>query len=149
MPSARLINKARSNGYALLEQQIAQRVRGIAVPIRTRDGIVVGSISVSLADGQRDHRERRCAHAAAVARGRIRAARGVLKVRKGGYLRSLAISAKTNFANSSPMLALYFSTTGFSFVRIFSSSLRASSSTSSVLRILDSERSCASRDTLR
>ena len=46
-----LINKARSNGYALLEQQIAQRVRGIAVPIRTRDGIVVGSISVSLPMG--------------------------------------------------------------------------------------------------
>ena len=47
-----LINKARSNGYALLEQQIAQRVRGIAVPIRTRDGIVVGLISVSLPMGK-------------------------------------------------------------------------------------------------
>jgi IclR family pca regulon transcriptional regulator len=46
-----LINKARDNGYALLEQQIAQRVRGIAVPIRTRDGLVAGSISVSLPMG--------------------------------------------------------------------------------------------------
>jgi len=46
-----LINKARDNGYALLEQQIAQRVRGIAVPIRTRDGFIAGSISVSLPMG--------------------------------------------------------------------------------------------------
>ena len=41
----------RTNGYALLEQQIAQRVRGIAVPIRTHEGVVVGSISVSLPMG--------------------------------------------------------------------------------------------------
>lgn len=46
-----LIDSARKNGYALLEQQIAQRVRGIAVPIRTRDARVVGSISVSLPMG--------------------------------------------------------------------------------------------------
>lgn len=46
-----LINNARKNGYALLEQQVAQRVRGIAVPIRTHAGDVVGSISVSLPMG--------------------------------------------------------------------------------------------------
>jgi IclR family pca regulon transcriptional regulator len=46
-----LIDNARTNGYALLEQQIAQRVRGIAVPIRTHEGLVVGSISVSLPMG--------------------------------------------------------------------------------------------------
>ena len=46
-----LINKARTNGYSILEQQIAQRVRGIAVPVRTRDAVVVGSISVSLPMG--------------------------------------------------------------------------------------------------
>ena len=46
-----LIDNARTNGYALLEQQITQRVRGIAVPIRTHEGAVVGSISVSLPMG--------------------------------------------------------------------------------------------------
>lgn len=46
-----LINNARTNGYALLEQQIAQRVRGIAVPIRTHDGLIIGAISVSLPMG--------------------------------------------------------------------------------------------------
>ncbi|MDR0576261.1 MAG: helix-turn-helix domain-containing protein [Candidatus Accumulibacter sp.] len=35
-------------GYALLEQQVAQRVRGIAVPVRAHSGKVVGAISVSL-----------------------------------------------------------------------------------------------------
>ncbi len=46
-----MIDNARHNGYALLEQQMAQRVRGIAVPIRTRDGTVIGAISVSLPMG--------------------------------------------------------------------------------------------------
>lgn len=46
-----LINNARRQGYALLEQQMTQRVRGIAVPVRTREAEVVGSISVSLPMG--------------------------------------------------------------------------------------------------
>jgi IclR family transcriptional regulator, pca regulon regulatory protein len=45
------IDNARNRGYALLEQQLTQSVRGIAVPIRKRDGEVVGSISVSLPMG--------------------------------------------------------------------------------------------------
>ena len=45
------IDKARSQGYALLEQQMAQRVRGIAILIRTRNGDVVGAINVSLPMG--------------------------------------------------------------------------------------------------
>lgn len=45
------INAARARGYALIEQQLSQRVRGIAVPIRTRDAEVVGSISVSIPMG--------------------------------------------------------------------------------------------------
>jgi IclR family pca regulon transcriptional regulator len=47
----RLIDDARTNGYALLEQQVAVRVRGIAVPVRTQAGKVVGAISVSLPMG--------------------------------------------------------------------------------------------------
>ena len=43
-----LINKAREQGYVALEQQLERRVRGIAVPIRTRSAEVVGAISVSL-----------------------------------------------------------------------------------------------------
>jgi IclR family pca regulon transcriptional regulator len=43
-----LINSARVQGYAFLEQQLIQRVRGIAVPIRKHDAEVVGAISVSL-----------------------------------------------------------------------------------------------------
>ena len=42
------INNARHLGYALLEQQLTMSVRGIAVPIRNREGKVLGSISVSL-----------------------------------------------------------------------------------------------------
>lgn len=42
------INAARTRGYALLEQQLTLLVRGIAVPIRNRDGKILGAISVSL-----------------------------------------------------------------------------------------------------
>ena len=42
------INTARINGYALLEQQLSLAVRGLAVPIRRRNGEIVGAISVSL-----------------------------------------------------------------------------------------------------
>jgi len=42
------INHARQQGYAYVEQQLIQRVRGIAVPIRNREGEVVGAISISL-----------------------------------------------------------------------------------------------------
>lgn len=43
-----LIDGARRKGYALLEQQLERRLRGIAVPIRSRSGETVGAISVSL-----------------------------------------------------------------------------------------------------
>ena len=45
------IANARNRGYALLEQQLERRVRGIAVPIRGRDGQVFGAISISLPMG--------------------------------------------------------------------------------------------------
>ena len=45
------IEKARQHGYAVLEQQMTPRVRGIAVLIRSRKGKVVGAISVSLPMG--------------------------------------------------------------------------------------------------
>lgn len=45
------VNKARTLGYAVLEQQMAQRVRGVAVLIRTSNGDVVGAINVSLPMG--------------------------------------------------------------------------------------------------
>lgn len=45
------INAARENGYSLVEQQLTQRVRGIAVLIHTRSGDLAGSISVSLPMG--------------------------------------------------------------------------------------------------
>jgi IclR family pca regulon transcriptional regulator len=48
----KLIDSARTNGYALLEQQVAQRVRGIAVPVRTHVGEVVGAVSISLPMGK-------------------------------------------------------------------------------------------------
>jgi IclR family pca regulon transcriptional regulator len=43
-----LIEAARRKGYALLEQQLERRLRGIAVPIRNRNAETVGAISVSL-----------------------------------------------------------------------------------------------------
>lgn len=46
-----VIDKARTSGYCILEQQLEQDRRGIAVPIRTRAGDVVGAISVSLPIG--------------------------------------------------------------------------------------------------
>jgi len=46
-----VLDKTRSIGYCILEQQLEQDRRGIAVPIRTRNGDVVGAISVSLAIG--------------------------------------------------------------------------------------------------
>ena len=45
------ITNARNCGYAIVEQQLIQGVRGIAVAIRKHDGDVVGSISVSLPMG--------------------------------------------------------------------------------------------------
>jgi len=45
------IDGARARGYALLEQQLERRVRGIGVPIRSRGGELVGAISVSLPMG--------------------------------------------------------------------------------------------------
>lgn len=45
------ITNARNRGYAIVEQQLIQGVRGIAVPIRKRDGEVVGAISVTLPMG--------------------------------------------------------------------------------------------------
>lgn len=46
-----LIDRTRALGYALVEQQLEQDRRGIAVPIRTRGGDVIGAISVSLPIG--------------------------------------------------------------------------------------------------
>ena len=46
------IDQARHLGYALLEQQLAMSVRGIAVAIRNREGKVLGAISVSLHMGK-------------------------------------------------------------------------------------------------
>lgn len=46
-----VIQAARGNGYCILEQQLEQGRRGIAVPVRTRAGEVVGAISVSLSIG--------------------------------------------------------------------------------------------------
>ena len=46
-----LISSARRKGYALLEQQVERKVRGIAVPIRTRNAELVGAISISLPMG--------------------------------------------------------------------------------------------------
>ncbi len=45
------INEARIRGYAVLEQQMTPRVRGIAILIRTRNGRVAGAISASLPMG--------------------------------------------------------------------------------------------------
>ncbi len=45
------INNARNRGYALLEQQLTLLVRGIAVPIRKRDGEILGAISVVMPMG--------------------------------------------------------------------------------------------------
>lgn len=46
-----VIAEARERGYVLLEQQLERRMRGIAVPIRTRDAVVVGAVSISLPMG--------------------------------------------------------------------------------------------------
>jgi IclR family pca regulon transcriptional regulator len=43
-----LVNSARRKGYALLEQQLERKVRGIGVAIRTRSAGVVGAIGISL-----------------------------------------------------------------------------------------------------
>src|SRR5439155_829364 len=49
LPSANQRRARRRKGYALLEQQLERKVRGIAVPIRTRNAGVVGAIGISLA----------------------------------------------------------------------------------------------------
>lgn len=43
-----LIDAARRQGYALLEQQFERKLRGIAVPIRSHSAQTVGAISISL-----------------------------------------------------------------------------------------------------
>ena len=40
------------HGYALSEQQLEMGMRGVAVPLRNRNGIVIGAISVSMPIGQ-------------------------------------------------------------------------------------------------
>lgn len=47
----KLITSARRLGYAAVEQQLERSVRGIAVPVRTRDAELAGAISVSLPMG--------------------------------------------------------------------------------------------------
>jgi IclR family pca regulon transcriptional regulator len=53
----KLINTSRENGYTVLEQQLEMKVRGIAVPIRNREGDILGAVSVSLPMGNetKDH----------------------------------------------------------------------------------------------
>ena len=51
------ISSARRKGYALLEQQLERKVRGIGVPIRNRSGEMVGAISVSLPMGNETSEE--------------------------------------------------------------------------------------------
>jgi IclR family pca regulon transcriptional regulator len=46
-----LVDQARQDGYAVLDQQMERNRRGIAVSIRSRDGRVVGAISVGLPIG--------------------------------------------------------------------------------------------------
>ena len=43
-----LIDTARVKGYAVVEQQLTPGIRGIAVPIRKNNGVIVGAINVSL-----------------------------------------------------------------------------------------------------
>lgn len=45
------IEKARSQGYALVEQQLQVGVRGIAVPLRNRHGQAVAALSISMPMG--------------------------------------------------------------------------------------------------
>ncbi|HXJ10474.1 MAG TPA: IclR family transcriptional regulator C-terminal domain-containing protein [Burkholderiales bacterium] len=44
-----LIESARRQGFALLEQQLEPKLRGLAVPIRAQTGRTIGAISASLA----------------------------------------------------------------------------------------------------
>lgn len=46
-----LIDRARQDGYAIVEQQLERDRRGIAVSIRSRNGNLVGAISVGLSIG--------------------------------------------------------------------------------------------------
>jgi IclR family pca regulon transcriptional regulator len=47
-----VLNQARRDGYVVTEQQLELGMRGIAVPLRDRNGIVVAAISVSMPIGQ-------------------------------------------------------------------------------------------------
>ncbi len=46
-----VINRARQDGFVILEQQMERDRRGIAVPVQSRSGQVVGALSVSLPIG--------------------------------------------------------------------------------------------------
>src|SRR5450631_3179241 len=45
------VEKARENGYAMLEQQMQIGVRGIAVPLKNRRGQLIAALSVSIPMG--------------------------------------------------------------------------------------------------
>ncbi len=51
------IDRARTEGYAMLEQQLERDRRGIAVAIQARSGETIGAISVSLAVGNESSRQ--------------------------------------------------------------------------------------------
>ncbi|HUO59982.1 MAG TPA: IclR family transcriptional regulator C-terminal domain-containing protein, partial [Candidatus Acidoferrales bacterium] len=46
------IARARVDGYALIEQQLQVGVRGIAVPLRNRNGEVVAALSTNMLIGE-------------------------------------------------------------------------------------------------
>jgi IclR family pca regulon transcriptional regulator len=47
-----VLGEVRRNGYAVTDQQLELGVRGVAVPLRDRHGLVVAAISVSMPIGQ-------------------------------------------------------------------------------------------------
>lgn len=52
-----LINKARADGYAIVDQQLERDRRGIAVSIRSRNGELAGAISVGLSIGNESQQQ--------------------------------------------------------------------------------------------
>ncbi len=44
----REIERARTDGYAVIEQQLHIGIRGIAVPLKNRHGVLIGALSVSV-----------------------------------------------------------------------------------------------------
>ena len=70
-----LIEAARRKGYALLEQQLERRLRGIAVPIRNRNAETVGAISSACRSTTRPPSRRSRARCRCCAKPNIRCSR--------------------------------------------------------------------------